>query len=438
MSTTLPGTVPGTTASGPARPSFVADLAREARLLLRERGAVLVCAVLLALAATSVGLGLAEVARQEAAIERFRTLDAEDRAAALAATSDWGGAAYAAFHATWDPPAPLAFAALGQRDVSPWMLRVRMLALEGQIHEADTGNPELALAGRFDLSFVAAFVLPLALVLLLHDLVAREREQGRLPLLVATAGDGRRLWAARIGVRAGAAALALLLPFWVGAGLAGVPAATTALATGALLAAAVLWTLLLLPLVFRPWPATVIATAGVGLWVALALVVPLAGRLVTDALVPAVAGADVAFVQREAVNDAWDLPKATTMNAFFETHPQWADTAPVEQPFHWKWYFAFQQVGDETAAALSRAYREAIADRDRLAGRVAWLSPSIAVQRALQRLAETDVAATLRHDARIRAYHGRLRAFWYPLLFDEPPFERARLEDLPAFAPARG
>ncbi|MEE4381430.1 MAG: DUF3526 domain-containing protein [Pseudomonadales bacterium] len=438
MSTTLPGAMTTATAAAPVRPSFAADLAREARLLLRERGAVLVCAVLCALAATSVFLGLAEVGRQQADIERFRALDAEDRAAALAATTDWGDAAYAAFHATWDPPAPLAFAALGQRDVAPWMLRVRMLALEGQIHESDTGNPELALAGRFDLSFVAAFVLPLALVLLLHDLVAREREQGRLPLLVATAGDGRRLWIARIVVRVGALALALLIPFWVGAALAAVPAGTTALASGALLAAAVVWTLLLLPLVFRPWPATVIATAGVGLWVALALVVPLAGRLVTDALVLRVDGADVAFVQREAVNDAWDLPKAATMDAFVESHPEWADTAPVEQPFHWKWYYAFQQVGDETAGELSRAYRDAIAARDRVAGRVAWLSPTVAVQRALQRLAGTDVAATLRHDARIRAYHARLRAFWYPMLFDEPPFDRARLEALPEFDPAGG
>lgn len=396
---------------------------------------MLVLVVLCGLSATSVALGLGEIARQEAAIERFRVLDAEDRAAALAGTSDWGGAAYAAFHATWDAPAPLAFAAVGQRDVAPWMLRVRMLALEGQIHESDTGNPELALAGRFDVAFLIAYVAPLALVLLLHDLVARERESGRLTLLLATAGRSRRLWVARILVRVASLCLALLVPFWIGCLVAGVSAGTTALATLVILASLLVWTALLVPLAFRPWRATVVATTAVGLWVLLALVVPLGGRLVVDAMVPVVEGADVSFVQREAVNDAWDLPKPATMDPFVERHPEWRDHARVDAPFEWKWYYAFQQVGDQIAAELSESYRGAIAERDRLAGRLAWLSPSVGVQRGLQALAETDVEATLRHDARIRAYHAELRRYWYPPLFEDPPFDVTRLDALPEFEP---
>jgi ABC-2 type transport system permease protein len=34
------------------------------------------------------------------------------------------------------------------------------------------------------------------------------------------------------------------------------------------------------------------------------------------------------MTQREAVNDAWDLPKAATMDAFVERHPQWAAYMP--------------------------------------------------------------------------------------------------------------
>ena len=32
--------------------------------------------------------------------------------------------------------------------------RIRALALEGQIYERDTGNPVLALTGRFDFAFL--------------------------------------------------------------------------------------------------------------------------------------------------------------------------------------------------------------------------------------------------------------------------------------------
>ena len=52
------------------------------------------------------------------------------------------------------------------------------------------------------------------------------------------------------------------------------------------------------------------------------------------------------MLQRESVNDAWDLPKEETMQVFLERHPEWADHAKIERPFEWKWYYAFQQVGD--------------------------------------------------------------------------------------------
>ena len=58
-------------------------------------------------------------------------------------------------------------------------------------------------------------------------------------------------------------------------------------------------------------------------------------------------------MQREAVNDAWDLPKSSTMEQFYESQPEWSDSSPLGDDFHWKWYYAFQQVGDETAADLA-------------------------------------------------------------------------------------
>ena len=125
-------------------------LVREASLLLRSRTALGAFLLLTLLASISVAIGLREVAGQEAAIERMIALQAEDaRAVKQHAGEDAGSAAYYRFHATWDAPDPLAFAALGQRDVSPVMLRIRALALEGQIYESEAGNPELALPGRF-------------------------------------------------------------------------------------------------------------------------------------------------------------------------------------------------------------------------------------------------------------------------------------------------
>jgi ABC-2 type transport system permease protein len=102
-------------------------------------------------------------------------------------------------------------------------------------------------------------------------------------------------------------------------------------------------------------------------------------------------------------------------------------------PFHWKWYFAFQQVGDETAAPLSQAYRESIAQRDQLTGLVAWLSPPVATTRLLQGIAHTDVDSVLAYEQRIRDHHEQIRRYFYPMLFEEIPFTTNNLTGFPSF-----
>ena len=156
--------------------------AHELRLLLRQRLSAFALVLLALLSVAAIVAGMAEIARQRAAIAAIPAALAEDIGAVadyVDRTRDAGSAAYYSFHPTWDAPSPLAFAALGMRDVSPFILRVRALGLEAQIYDGDTFNPELALPGRFDFAFVLVFLAPLFVIALFHDLVSGEREAGR-------------------------------------------------------------------------------------------------------------------------------------------------------------------------------------------------------------------------------------------------------------------
>lgn len=415
--------------------SLLASLRREGLLLRRERALMTWMLVTVLLSAAAVAAGLGEVADQRATLARLLAADRADRESVLAARTDWGDAAYNSLHLAWDPPSAFAFAALGLRDQLPWKHRIRMLALEGQIHEADALNPEFALAGRFDFAFLAAFVLPLVLIALLHDLRAAERGAGRLELLEATAGRARALWLLRAGLRGAAIFACAIVPLLAGALISGTAANTLVAALAVLLAHVAFWTLLAGLLSAWRQSAPVMLAALLGVWALLGIIVPAGGRLAIDRLVPLPSGADIMLTQREAVNDAWDLPKAATMTAFLERHPQWAAMAQVEKPFEWKWYFAFQQVGDQQAEALSGAYRAGRLARDRLAGRLALLAPPALTARALQRLAGTDLPAALAYEASVRDFHARLRAWYYPKLFKAQPFEASALANLPEYQP---
>jgi len=410
------------------------DIKREARFLVASRTTRRAWLGLGILCVAALLLGRAEITRQVETIERARAQDQVELQEALENASDYGGAAYAAFSLTWDRPSDAAFLAIGQRDLWPWMLRIRALAIEGQVHESDNFNPELSLAGRFDYAFVIAFLLPLFLIVLLYDVHAAERDSGRVAMLTATVGTPRRLWLPRILVLMTGAALACLLPLWLlGLGFGAEPRSLLQ-ASAVVVAQLVLWSGLASLVAFGAWTASMSAALLTACWLVLALLVPLAGKILIDRSVPRIDGAQISLVQRETVNGAWDLPRAVTLDRFYASHPEWAHSAPVTEPFHWKWYYAFQQVGDETAAPLSQAYRSAIHERDERAGRVAWVSPPVAVLRAMQAVAGTDVRSALEYERRIRQYHAEIRHFFYPFLFEEVVFSPEKLAGFPVFS----
>ena len=415
---------------------MMSALLREASFLLRSGTALAAFLLLAALASVSVAIGLRDVAVQEAAIERMIALQADDALAVKKhAGNDAGAAAYYRFHATWDAPAPLAFAALGQRDVSPTMLRVRALALEAQIYESEAGNPELALPGRFDFAFVLIYLAPLVLIALLHDLWSSEREAGRLASLQAMPFARWRVWSARALVRSALVAVALLIPFLVGATSRSASATEIAQSVGLILALVAFWTAAALVVAARGARSAANAATLAALWFALTLIAPAAANLAINAATPIPQGAALVRENREAVHDAWDLDRNATLTRFYQSHPEWAGSVPVGIAFDWKWYYAFQQLGDERVATMSRAYRAGVALREQRAGLVSWALPPIAIQRGLHRLANTDVSAQLAYQDRVRAFHDRLRRFYYPYLFDGTPFTPAQFDTAPEYAP---
>lgn len=411
-------------------------LAHELRLLLRQRLTLFSLALLGLLTVAALTAGMAEVARQRAAIAAIPAAQAEDIGAIAAWVDhkkDAGSAAYYSFHATWDPPSPLAFAALGMRDVSPYILRVRALGLEAQIYDGDTFNPELALPGRFDFAFVLVFLAPLFVIALFHDLVSGEREAGRLRTLAALPMGGAALWRRRTLLRLVLLWAVLALPFTVAAAIEGVAIGVIGLIL-AVIAAYLLFWIALAALVGRlRWRSVANAATLAAAWLVLVLILPTFAHVLINQSIPVDQGAEIALAQREAVNHAWDIPRDATMRRFYAAHPEWKDSAPLGPEFHYKWYFAFHENGDASVAARVRAYRAGLERRD-VAGRaLGWVLPSVGVQALLTRLAETDLSAQLAYQDRIRAFHARLRDFYYGYLFRDRPFAKADFDRAPRF-----
>jgi ABC-2 type transport system permease protein len=315
--------------------------------------------------------------------------------------------------------------------VAPYMLRVRALGLEGQLYESDNYNAELALPGRFDWAFVLTYLMPLILIALLHDLKSGEREAGRMNLLLAMARERRWLWLRRVVVRAGLVYAALIVPFLAAAAWSGAAPGETAAIAAHALGYGVFWTAIIVLIGGLRWGSVTNAATLAATWLVVTLVLPATANLAINAAIPVAQGVELTLAQRETIHAGWDRPKEETMAAFFRNHPEWRDTAPLDSGFHWKWYYAFHQVGDESVAAQAGAYRDGLIARDEWTRRLGWLLPSVGIQAAVHRLAATDLRAQLAYQDRIRAFHAALRAFYYPYMFRDLPFGRQDFANAP-------
>ncbi|GEA09685.1 DUF3526 domain-containing protein [Alteromonas sp. KUL49] len=417
--------------------SYFKDIKREAGFIAKQKYRVAFIFAAFLLSVFAVWSGITETQTQQETIERLIAKDHTDRVNVQSHQSDFGSAAYYTFHLTYDEPSPVAFAAMGQRDVYPWKHRVRMLALEGQIYETDADNPELSLVGRFDYAFLISVLMPLFVILLLHDLRSGEREAGRYDLLTVTTSNQKALWLIRAVVQSAALGSAIVIPFVIGAIVNGASALNIALIVGITIAHLALWTAIAYAVSgfkqFASMNSARIASSLLGIWLLITVVIPVAGDNIIKSAVQSPSGGEIVLTQREAVNGAWDLPFSATWDGFLATHPQWADKTEMSSLFEWKWYYAFQQVGDQTAAPLSSSYRDAIKQRDKLASYIAWMSPPMLTQRVMTAIANTNTEAMMTYEAKIREYHADLRQFYYPLLFNDVEFSVDVLEDLPRY-----
>ena len=394
-----------------------------------SRGLVLLTGLLLAVGCYSIYYGTTEVARQRQHLAELPQLAAHNVAelqAKYPGPADAGEIGY--YHTTFavHRPAPWAGLALGQRDVNPYYLKLRLLGLQGQLYASENVNPTKVLTGNFDLAFVVVYLVPLLVIALGFNLLSSEREQGILPLLLAQPISATQLVAAKLVFRLGLVLALVGLLSALGLLAAGVPLdSRVGLWLGLVALYCAFWQGVVLLVTAWQRSSSFNAVALLGAWLTLLVLVPSLLQVAVTAARPVPQGLALTMQQREAIHGGWDRPKAETMTRFFADYPQYRDTMTIRERFVWRWYYAFQYLGDKSAAPLAATYARGLGQRHELAGRLAWLSPAVVLQTSLTALAGTDLPAHLAFQQSATRYHDALRAFYYPFLFNKIPFTHA-------------
>lgn len=407
----------------------------ELRRVLRRR-ALVTAAVVWALAATgSVLHGSHIIERQRRALADADRLQAEQHDAVLRHLPSTAVAGdqlyYLAFH-TRHVPSSWAPLSIGQRDQRSFNVKVRMLALHGQLYDADVTSPLLAALGTLDFAFVLVALAPLLVIAATHDLLSSEREAGTWPLIrsqpvAAIRVLGLKL-AVRVGVMTGLALAALLAaPLATGAALDGRLAAAMAVT------AAYLWLWAGMALVVATFgrASDVNALVLLGLWLLGVVVGPSLVTTTASARFPTPEALELTVQQRHGYHGAWDRPVGETMEQFYRRYPEWRQVPVPLDRYSNGWYYAMQQRGDDAAADAAARFLEGLEARHTWVQRFWWFLPPALVQAGFDRAARTDLPGHLAYLRSVADHHERLKARFFPVVFSEATVGEVDWNDVP-------
>lgn len=434
-------------------------VAHELRLLQADRSLWVVSALLALLSAYAIGTGLEhargrDLARAEALAERAaagealaarlrRVMAREEPPDPWANPTDPAlvGGGLATRYADL-PSAPLALLAIGQSDMLPDLYSVSTASRVETMYDSEIENPWNLLTGRFDLAFVVTYLLPLFILGWSYNLLASEREQGTLRLLLSQPVRLGALVLGKVAVRAVVLCVwCVVLP--VVASLALRPETRSAAGLAALAG----WAALVVAYVLF-WFALAALVDGVARsgalgalvliasWVALVIVSPVALSLGASLASPAPSRAELATQTRVITAESL----ARLADAFGSDYRHVHDPERL-LPRNGRFEVsdrlrAFFLASSELDARIERkleAFDAQLLGQQVIVERWGLLSPAVLVHEGMAALAGNDTRRYQRFHGRVAAFHAEWRRFFEPRISQGFAVTEADLEALPSF-----
>jgi ABC-2 type transport system permease protein len=340
------------------------------------------------------------------------------------------------------PALPLAPLALGQSDMLPDSYAITTASRVEFMYDSEIENPWNLLTGRFDLAFVVTYLLPLFVLGWSYNLLAGEREQGTLRLVLSQPVRLGAVVAAKLVVRAGVLAavsvvapiVALLISRPPLRSEAGLPllAGAAALIT----AYALFWFALAVLVDALASSSELGALVLVSSWVVLVLVFPVALSLGAALASPAPSRAELATETRTIT--AQSLARfADEFGSDYRHVDDPEQLLPkdghLEVPERLRAFFRASRELDARLERALLAFDSQLAGQQAIVDRLGVLSPAVVVHEGLAALAGNGRPRYQHFQAQVTAFHAEWRRFFEPRVHEGLAITEADLAALPRF-----
>ncbi|MGB5191315.1 DUF3526 domain-containing protein [Robiginitalea sp.] len=425
----------------------------ELKLLLRSRWIQLLSLILVLLFGFAALNGREKVVKRELDIEAARQevresdemmlklLDSVERELEVSA-SPWtiptNPMAVGNYHprvAAMDPQ-PMAFIATGQADLFTHYVKPTVAGDDFALNFTEMTSPVQLLFGSFDLAFVIVYLLPLIIIAFSYNVLSAEKERGTLRLLAAQPIGIPQWVLQKLGLRffwLTVVVLGCLLVALLAIGISPLSLAGPLLLAGLILVYMLFWFALAFLVNIRVGSSAKNAVALLGLWVGFVLLVPSVLNQLGSTLYP-IPSRTLMINEMRSLKAEMTEKQDEILDNFLRDHPEYAlnDTAQSRGFYHR--YMASQRLLKEELAPLVDAYEEQLQLQQEWIGRFKWISPAIAIQESLNRLAGNATDDYMRYRAQVVVFAGKWRDHLMPLLYNNRDFTSEDYTDLPQFA----
>lgn len=427
-------------------------LRNEVQLLKADRLLVAALVVFAVLFSYALANGVAWASKLEGTVEAVRAADAE-RAASLVEELEHiaaGGDPVSRFTDPRSPnvmggargavtavlePGPLAALSAGQTDLLPYYYDVSIYTNEQTfLQNGEVANPLNLMVGRFDLAFVIVYLLPLLVLALGYNVLSAEREQGTLALTLSQPVSARTVVTAKLLFRGmiviGVALAASLVGVAVGGGWSAPE--RVALWCATVVVYSLFWFAL------AAWVNTLgrssawNATALVGAWLALVVVVPSTVNVAAGLLHPPPSRIAMISEARQASNDAVNQ-RSILLARYLEDHPEMAvGVVPDRRNTAALAWAATEEVNRRLEGVANR-HDQALAAQRTMVRRYGLLSPALVAHGVLSSAAGNDDERFERFETQVRGFAEEWKEYFVPAILEGRSMELNAVAERPAF-----
>lgn len=405
----------------------------ELKILLRNKGFLVQMLAFLLLGVSAIFLGVNHYQQQLKDINEQNAYYQSDlKKLSQDPKSTPGSLGYYLYTPAVKTPSPWSALFHGESHEQSNMLRIRLLALTGQIHAKPLNNEEHLRMGWLNLGFVWVYLLPILIGVTTVTRLAEDKATGRWQFMSFQI----RHFAKHILLRNSMSFVVIfalnIVLLLVSAFMLQLPVVSILWVGALLLCYQTFWFLLANVIGIKIIKPQLAILGFVIAWIVFCFVLP-SMRYLTHINAEHVENGIASLVtQRQVMNESWDQDRQKNLDVFLAQNPQYQKTEALGQAFDWKWYYAMQSLSDMAAKSYDDAYKTDVVNANQSV-LFQVLSPALNMEQLLNRLADTDRQSEIQFKEQVQQWHHALQDYWYPYLFLNKHYSADAIKNAPHF-----